>query len=665
MQLVLGLGLTGYLLPWDQKGYWATNVATNLATLVPGVGKELQQLAVGGNAYGHHTLTRFFAMHAGILPALLVVVLIGHIFLFRRHGITAKITPGRPDEFFWPKQVLFDAIGCLVLTLVVLLLVIHFDVFGLVRGKLPAEHLGADLGAPADPSEQYSAARPEWYYLFLFQLLKYFPGNSEVIGAIVIPGAVLGIFVLMPFIGYFDIGHRFNQAFTVLVLLAAVGLTGMALVDDYFVPVAQRLGWTADEDGKPRHPQWLFRATRTNESGETEAVDTFASRLTASREFLEAREAAEHEARRTRELIARRELLPDGSLSDERLIPRQGAAHLLRNDPLTHGPRLFGRHCASCHTYFDPSGKSPWKFANIVQSPRVGRDGKVLRDGAGSPQYEDVEPSGAPNLFGFASRAWIKGLLDKEQIVAVSHFAPERSPDPKVASDSEHSDNHQRAIYAPYFGNTNLRSGRMAAWVAQHDELLKDDPARSDDDVDCIAAALSAQAKLPAQREIDEKDTELIRRGIGLIEQNCARGCHKFGQRGQLGLAPDLTGYGSYEWMLGLVSDPEHERFYRMENDRMPSFAKNLDRPEENNLSIRELSLIVDWLRGQYYRPGDEAPILAHSEDEANAAVRLARTTSDPWTAIVGAGPPQPKSDEQKAQRLFAANCAACHNHTS
>ena len=118
---MLGLGLTGYLLPWDQKGYWATNVATNLATLVPFVGKDLQQLAVGGNEYGHHTLTRFFAMHAGVLPALLVIFLVLHIAIFRRHGIMAKLTPGRADDYFWPRQVLFDAIGCLVLLVIVLL----------------------------------------------------------------------------------------------------------------------------------------------------------------------------------------------------------------------------------------------------------------------------------------------------------------------------------------------------------------------------------------------------------------------------------------------------------------------------------------------------------------------------------------------------------------
>src|SRR5882757_5022419 len=131
MQLVMGLGLTGYLLPWDQKGYWATSVATNLTTLSPLAGAEVQQVAIGGTEYGHHTLTRFFAMHAGVLPALLVAFLGLHIAVFRKHGITAHHTPGRPDEMFWPRQVLFDAIACLVLLVLVLAFVIHWDFGGL------------------------------------------------------------------------------------------------------------------------------------------------------------------------------------------------------------------------------------------------------------------------------------------------------------------------------------------------------------------------------------------------------------------------------------------------------------------------------------------------------------------------------------------------------
>ncbi len=111
MQIVLGLSLTGYLLPWDQKGFWATRVATNLMGLVPVVGEKLQQLVVGGPTYGHHTLTRFFALHAGVLPGLLVGFLVLHVWLFRRHGIkhaepissrTARSGPTRCSRMRWP-----------------------------------------------------------------------------------------------------------------------------------------------------------------------------------------------------------------------------------------------------------------------------------------------------------------------------------------------------------------------------------------------------------------------------------------------------------------------------------------------------------------------------------------------------------------------------------
>lgn len=644
LQLVLGLGLTGYLLPWDQKGYWATNVATNLATLVPVAGKDIQQLAVGGNEYGHHTLTRFFALHAGVLPALLIIFLVLHIAIFRRHGIMAKITPGRPDETFWPRQVLFDAFGCLVLLLIVLGLVVHFDP-AVFTGNLPPEHRGAELGAPADPSEAYSAARPEWYYLFLFQLLKYFPGSLEIIGALVIPGIVMTILFLLPFIGRTHWGHQFARAFMVFLLVGAGVLTGMALADDYYALIGPRLGLND------------------------------AKKMEASREFIKAREDAEHDAHRTHELINRFVLQEDGKPSPPRMIQRQGAVYLLRNDPMTRGPRLFKQHCASCHNYYDPAdpeGKMGPQFV-ITQAPQtesLGRGGLpvlvVKRDSQKKVIYDPVpEAGGAPNLFGFASRDWIRGLLDKDRIAApVKIGKPRPSSNPSIAADTKDPLNHNRPLFSDYFGNTNHKAGRMATWVNQHAEFLKDDPNKPNDDVDAIAAALSAQARLPAQAADDASHAELIERGIGLINQNCTKGCHKLGETGQLGLAPDLTGYGSYEWMMGLVSDPTHERFYRKENDRMPSFAKDLDHPEKNNVSIRELSLIVDWLRGQYYVADAKAPILPHTEQEAGEAVRIARVVGSPSAAVVGAPAPKPETKVQKAERLFAANCAACHNFT-
>src|SRR5258708_4143949 len=113
MQIVLGLSLTGYLLPWDQKGYWATKVATNIAGITPFVGEQVQALAVGGANYGHHTLTRFFALHAGLLPALLIGFLALHIYVFRRHGITVPDPIYKADTTFWPDQMLKDSVACL------------------------------------------------------------------------------------------------------------------------------------------------------------------------------------------------------------------------------------------------------------------------------------------------------------------------------------------------------------------------------------------------------------------------------------------------------------------------------------------------------------------------------------------------------------------------
>jgi len=72
--------------------------------LLPFVGDKLQQLVVGGSNYGHHTLTRFFALHAGLLPALLVFFLVLHVYMFRRHGITHKLPVRRQDGTFCPTR---------------------------------------------------------------------------------------------------------------------------------------------------------------------------------------------------------------------------------------------------------------------------------------------------------------------------------------------------------------------------------------------------------------------------------------------------------------------------------------------------------------------------------------------------------------------------------
>jgi len=318
LQVVLGLSLTGYLLPWDQKGFWATKVATNIMGITPLIGPELQQLVLGGADYGHHTLTRFFALHAGVLPATLVLLIGAHVYLFRRHGLTAKLPKQRPDAAFWPDQVLRDGVACLAVLAVVL--------FFVLRPRLAGGALGVELGAPADPCEPYAAARPEWYFLFLFQLLKYFPGRSEVLGAIVLPSLVLGLVAAMPWLGRWKLGHRFNLGFLGALFAGIATLTWLALAEDR------------------RHPE--FQAAVQNARAQAER--------------------AKH-------------------LADTLGIPPTGALTLLRNDPVTQGPKLFARYCAGCHRYGGT-------------------------DGLGEPCRT---PQCASDLRGYGSRAWLdsRGLL--------------------------------------------------------------------------------------------------------------------------------------------------------------------------------------------------------------------------------------------------------------
>jgi len=666
MQIVMGLGLTGYLLPWDEKGYWATNVATNLMTLVPFVGKDIQQVVLGGSAYGHHTLTRFFALHAGVLPVLMMMFLGLHIAVFRRHGITPVVRPNKPDQAFWPYQVFWDALGCLLLLVLVLLCSIHFDIGGALSGNLPVANRGAELMAPADPSQSFDAARPEWYFLFLFQLLKYFDGslgflNGEFMGALVIPGIVMTVLAAAPILAYWKWGHRFNVGF-VLSLIAIAGLlTGVAIYED-------------------------------------------------SNEKFEAVQGAAHaKAERAIELVQRRPLeMQDGELKpskDPQLIPKEGAVFLVRNDPMLQGPALFKTNCASCHAFEDPhhveSGPTPvpgeehthagWSFPRLVsKGAKVG--------------------SGAPNLHHFASREWLEGLLDPDLI------DERRLIDAPPEPESEHSEGKEKPepkdrVISPYFGDTIHRDGRMAQWVkkyygefpakiAKAQETLaavdsdlaalkgKDDDQSNQtrdslgeertkaeatlkeaeeqhkqrlEEREAIIAALSAQAQLPYQREADAADLELVEKGVGLMKQTCATYCHRVGDTGQLGLAPDLTGYGSYGWMLGLISDPTHERFYRNENDRMPQFAADLSHPATHTLSVRELSLIVDWLREDYYDPANDSLQTPHTNSAAIAAVQASRSLTLDAPQLVGVTVSEEEQLATKAERMFRTNCAGCH----
>ncbi|MCL4535593.1 MAG: cytochrome b N-terminal domain-containing protein [Bacteroidetes bacterium] len=97
--LTFGFGFTGYLLPWDEKAYWATTVGTNMAGTVPVVGGFILRVLRGGADLGAVTLARFFAFHVLLLPALIVPLVGLHLFMVVRIGIS-----GAPDRAYEREQ---------------------------------------------------------------------------------------------------------------------------------------------------------------------------------------------------------------------------------------------------------------------------------------------------------------------------------------------------------------------------------------------------------------------------------------------------------------------------------------------------------------------------------------------------------------------------------
>lgn len=479
LPLAIGLSVTGWLLPFDQKGYWAARVPLNLLGIVPGLGPALQKVLLGGPEVGHLTLTRFAALHTVLLPLLTGLVLFGYWGLARRHGFPAPGPASKTGQAYWPHQALKDVLACLVLT-VALLAIVLWPWF------THAGDPGVELLAPANPAEPYAAARPEWFMLWLFQFLKFFPGGTEIWGAVVIPSLVFFGLALLPWLARWHYGPAVASAGGLMLFAGVVALMLIA--------------WNADHQDP--HYQSAVRQARD----QAERVKTLAQSPTG--------------------------------------IPRSGALALLQDDPLTQGPRLFARHCASCHRF-------------------EGHDGS-----GGIP----AEPQSASDLKGFASRAWLTRFLTPEHVASTD-----------------------------YFGGTRFASGKMVRFVTRDlAELTGEEQAQ----LQKMILAVSAEAQLPAQASADSRDAAAIVEGRRLmIEANFAcTDCHSFRQPDPDATAPDLTGYGSRDWLGQFLTDPGHERFYGQRNDRMPAFGK------DKLLTQSELDLLADWLRGDWYEPARARP---------------------------------------------------------
>src|SRR6516164_5372438 len=190
LALMLAMAFTGYLLPWDQKAYFATTVGTNMASDVPFVGTWLKRFMRGGDEMGTLTVSRFFVAHVFVIPAVLIAFIATHVYLFRKAGAAGPpsedpINPKLPTQRFYPRQVVMDTIVALVMILVL--------------GSL-AHFAPTELGPNANPADTQYVPRPEWYYLPIFQWLKYWRGPYAIIGIIVIPAITALLLVCVPFI---------------------------------------------------------------------------------------------------------------------------------------------------------------------------------------------------------------------------------------------------------------------------------------------------------------------------------------------------------------------------------------------------------------------------------------------------------------------------------
>ena len=220
--LVLAFAFTGYLLPWDQDAYFATRIGVSIAGEVPVIGPVQRRLMLGGSDLTSLTLSRFFIVHVLLLPLMLGVLLVVHVYLFRRAGPAGPFhnrDKRKVDQFF-PKQMLKDSIAALIIFAALLAL---------------AKFLPARLGPEADPTSDF-LARPPWYFLPLFELLKYFPGKLALIPTVLLPAVLFGLLFLLPLFDRKAERNPFRRpiatAVFVFILIGTVSLGVLAKYQD-------------------------------------------------------------------------------------------------------------------------------------------------------------------------------------------------------------------------------------------------------------------------------------------------------------------------------------------------------------------------------------------------------------------------------------------------
>jgi ubiquinol-cytochrome c reductase cytochrome b subunit len=211
--VVPALIVTGDLLPWNQSGYWSTQVRLGIMASVPVLGDLLASVVRGGPHTGAVTLTRFYVLHILFLPAAFLALLAAHVY-FVGWGLRADIpAEGRADG---ARPSLLDlANRGLLLCLIA----------GIGLGVL-AREWPAPLGDPADLTDTSYVPKPEWWVLPLNQLVTICKGPWTVLGTVVIPGGLVASLLVLPFLDRAAEPGRGRQRRALL----AAGCVGAALI---------------------------------------------------------------------------------------------------------------------------------------------------------------------------------------------------------------------------------------------------------------------------------------------------------------------------------------------------------------------------------------------------------------------------------------------------
>lgn len=219
--VVLFLGYSGYILPFDERSFFALNVGTDMPGVIPVVGKYILEFLRGGETVGPHTLNRFFALHVGILPLCLMGVLLVHIVLVQLHGMSVPPSVEKeaesknqriPAKPMFPHLVWHDIINCLIL----------FGLLVTLAVLMPSE-LGQEIDYLKPAPE---GVKPDWFFLWVYQILKWMPAyvmgiEGEIVGIVGL-GAVAGFIALAPVFDRRSLRNEMSPFFTLVGLISLI-----------------------------------------------------------------------------------------------------------------------------------------------------------------------------------------------------------------------------------------------------------------------------------------------------------------------------------------------------------------------------------------------------------------------------------------------------------